>query len=167
MQNVLSQNIKYLRKEKDLSQEKLAHILGIKRSNITAYETKNVEPRLRIILELAKFFNISIKALLTANVAKMKEIPPYTSSENNAEAEHFALKNIDRKAINQFVDKSIRIRKILDGFKAFYSFKKNNVKNIPKEKDKLILEIDNFIQLMEYMLSHNESFIKALQPSSR
>ena len=54
----LSKNLKFLRKSRQWSQEELARRLGIKRSNIAAYESKNVEPRLSLLLSMAKLFNV-------------------------------------------------------------------------------------------------------------
>lgn len=67
-QNYLSKNIRYLRKSKKWSQEELALKLGIKRSNIAAYESKNVEPRLGLILQMAKLFNVNMAELIRVNI---------------------------------------------------------------------------------------------------
>jgi len=53
-----------LRKLNEWSQEELAERLGVKRSSIAAYESKNVEPRLKVIIEMAQVFNVSIVELI-------------------------------------------------------------------------------------------------------
>jgi len=160
--SILSHNIKYLRKELKISQEELSKQLGIKRSNIAAYEIKNVEPRLRTILEIAKFFNINVKNLIESKITAGEKYPPFESDilEVNKNVKVLELK--DNEEVGTFIDKSIKVRKILEGFKAFYSFKKNSFMNTAPGKEKLIFDIDNFIQLMEHLLTYNESVINVI-----
>lgn len=160
--NVLSHNIKHLRKLNNLSQEELAAKLGIKRSNIAAYESKNVEPRLRIVLELARLFDLSVKSLIEKKLEDGVEFPKFNNKQfqNTSSSQQLDIEgNTD---VSMFIDKSIKIRKVLEGFKAFYTFKKNNINNLTADKEKLIFDIDNFVQLMEHLLAYNETVIKAI-----
>lgn len=160
--NTLSYNIKYLRKLKNLSQEELAEKLGIKRSNIAAYESKNVEPRLRIILELARLFDVSVKTLIDKKIEENEITPTFDSNNTVEQTKNQDLNITNNENIDKFVAKSINIRKVLEGFKAFYTFKKNSIKESSPDKDKLIFDIDNFVQLMEHLLAYNETAIKAI-----
>lgn len=157
----LAQNIRFLRKKKGLNQLQLADKLDIKRSNIAAYETKNVEPRLRIILEMAKFFNVDLKTFIEEKINDESLIKGFESTiENPTGIEHI---NISKKEdVESFIEKSMKIRKILIGFKTFYSFRKTKIKQVTPAKDKIMSDIDNFIMLIEHMLSHNEIMIKAI-----
>jgi len=159
--NVLAQNIRFLRKKQGLNQLQLANELDIKRSNIAAYETKNVEPRLRIILEMAKFFNIDLTSFLQDKITDESEL-----KEFSAEVEtHTGIDNINitkKTDLETFIDKSIKIRKVLIGFKTFYAFRKTKIQKVTPAKDKIMSDIDNFIMLIEHMLSHNEIMIKAI-----
>jgi transcriptional regulator with XRE-family HTH domain len=60
----LAKNIQYLRKKKGLTQEQLAHKIGINRSAIGAYEENRAEPRLKVLQSLAFYFNVSLDALV-------------------------------------------------------------------------------------------------------
>lgn len=62
--NYLGQNIKYLRKQKGLTQEKMANKLGITRSLVGAYEEGRAEPRLQTLMNLSRYFKVSIDSLL-------------------------------------------------------------------------------------------------------
>lgn len=55
----IGQNIKRLRKEAGLSQEKLAKMLGKTRSAVSYYESDTIIPRMGVIEELAAIFNVS------------------------------------------------------------------------------------------------------------
>jgi len=161
-ETTLAHNIKLLRKQKGLSQEALATALGIKRSNVTAYETKNVEPRLRIILEIARYFDINLKDFISIRLNDTGKYPNFEDVQKIVEAPSVQMDIDSQKDIKQFVDKSMKIRKVLEGFKAFYTFKKNSIKEMTIDKKKLTLDIDNFIQLMEHLLLYNESVVKAI-----
>lgn len=58
--------IKKLRKEKDLTQEKLAEVLGVSNRSISRWENGVNMPDLDLLMEMAKFFDISIEEVLDA-----------------------------------------------------------------------------------------------------
>jgi transcriptional regulator with XRE-family HTH domain len=158
----LALNIRYLRKRAGISQEALAKQLGIKRSNIAAYEIKNVEPRLRIILEIARFFKIDLKSLIQTIITDKNydQLLSKSSSENHVSHPTIEInKEVD---VEEFISKSMKIRKVLEGFKAFYSFKKERTNISTPERDKLMFDIENFLQLMDHLLNYNESVIRVL-----
>jgi len=160
--SILSHNIKYLRKREKISQEELAVKLGISRSNIAAYESKNVEPRLKTILEIARIFDINIKRLLENKIEEGESFNSFEEKSFESPTKAQSLDIVDNSDVDVFINKSIRIKKILEVFKIFYTFKKNNLKSKTVTTDKLIFDIDNFIKLMEHLLSHNEAIIKVL-----
>ncbi len=156
-------NIKLLRKKFGYSQEVLAQKLGIKRSSIAVYESKNVEPRLRIILEMAKIFDIDIQTLIED---KLVEDEPYPSLESNKsdqiDTSASDLKSIHDIEVSEFIEKSVKIKKVLEGFKAFYAFKKEHIDTSSPTTEKLTFDIENFLELMDHLLTYNESVIKAI-----
>jgi len=158
--SVLSHNIRYLRKQKGMNQEQLAFALEIKRSNIAAYEAKNVEPRLRIILELAKYFDIDLRAFLDQKIQEDTPLKGFSTveSDNNKVAD-IDLSNI---SIKSFTEKSIQVRKILIGFKTFYEIRKTQIKQLSPGMERIMSDIDNFIMVMEHQLRYNEAIIKAI-----
>lgn len=56
--------LKKLRKEKDLTQDELAGILGVTRSTISAYETDALYPSVDALIKIASYFNVSSDFLL-------------------------------------------------------------------------------------------------------
>lgn len=60
--------LKTLRKQKGITQSKLAEKLGISRSTIAMYETNSSEPDLETLSAIAAFFNVSIDYLLDRNI---------------------------------------------------------------------------------------------------
>ncbi|WP_052076895.1 helix-turn-helix transcriptional regulator [Veillonella montpellierensis] len=59
-----SENLKRFRKSFDLSQVKLAKMLGISRGQIANYETSISEPSLTTIQKIADFFHVPIESML-------------------------------------------------------------------------------------------------------
>ncbi|WP_235296136.1 helix-turn-helix domain-containing protein [Portibacter marinus] len=163
--STLAHNIRFLRKERNLSQEELSNLLDIKRSNIAAYESKNVEPRLRIIMEIAKIFDIDVATLIEIRLTPDSAYKPFNTTNTPSETE-LNLDIRENGELQDFIEKSIKIRKVLEGFKAFYNFRKNGIEADSPEKEKIIFDIDNFIQLMEHLLNYNENVIKAMSNSS-
>lgn len=142
--NYLSSNIKFLRKQRKLSQQQLADDLGVKRSNIAAYETKNVEPRLALINEMANYFGVALEDLVITDLkadyitgGKQRGVRP---------------KGLPSTSVDEIVQLSGKIQRMLDGFKVFYEFKKNMNQAGGETPEG---DIDNFLVFINHMLEYN------------
>ena len=69
----LSNNIRFLRKRRDLTQMELAEELGVKRASIGSYEEDRSEPRLETITKVCEFFNVSIDDLIYKDLSKVSK----------------------------------------------------------------------------------------------
>lgn len=58
-----SENLKYLRLEKSLSQTKLARLMGVSQSSISEWENNVREPFMSYLLRLAEIFEVSLDYL--------------------------------------------------------------------------------------------------------
>lgn len=58
-------NIRKIRTLKGYSQNAFAELFDVKRANIGAYEEGRAEPKTELVIEIAKFFGISMELLLT------------------------------------------------------------------------------------------------------
>lgn len=67
--SIVSQNIKYLRKQKGLTQEQFAEKIGIKRSLVGAYEEGRAEPGLNYLLVMSRIFDVPVDNLISENLA--------------------------------------------------------------------------------------------------
>ncbi len=61
---IFATRLKELRKEKGLTQAQLAEILKIKQQSYTRYELETSEPCFEMLVEIAKFFDVSTDYLL-------------------------------------------------------------------------------------------------------
>ncbi len=69
--SIVSDNIKYLRKQLHFTQEKMAGKIGIKRSLLGAYEEGRADPRLNNLQKMADIFNISVDMIINNDLTKM------------------------------------------------------------------------------------------------
>ena len=67
------ENLKRLRLEKNLTQEKLADFLGVSFQSISKWERGDTYPDITILPEIASFFKVSIEELLGVNKVEEEE----------------------------------------------------------------------------------------------
>lgn len=79
----LSEKLKTLRKEKAVSQERLADYLGVSFQAVSKWENDNTYPDISLLPEIARFFGITVDELL--QVEKLDEKELYNDYERRAE----------------------------------------------------------------------------------
>jgi transcriptional regulator with XRE-family HTH domain len=72
MANV-NKNLKFLRSKHGLTQKQLAEKLGLKQAAIGAYEEERSTPPLSSLLDITKIFNVSIDAIVNADLSRVPE----------------------------------------------------------------------------------------------
>ena len=75
-------NIKYLRAVKKISQEELSVILGTTRAAIANWESKNMSPKLDMIVNCASYFSVSVDDLVRADISKGESSTSYENFKN-------------------------------------------------------------------------------------
>lgn len=105
MFSVFSQNLKYLRNEKGLTQSQLAEILNYTQSNICEWEKGTVEPKASALITLANYFGVSIEYLLGleddfGGQAIEKAAPGITAEERELLEEYRALDVSGKQLVN-------------------------------------------------------------------
>ncbi|TAH26328.1 MAG: helix-turn-helix domain-containing protein [Cytophagales bacterium] len=68
--SIISENIKYLRKKKQYTQETFAEAIGIKRSLIGSYEEGRAEPNLQTLKKIASILEVSIDDIISLDLSK-------------------------------------------------------------------------------------------------
>ena len=69
MTNFFAENLKYLRNEKKLSQNKLAELANVNQATINRWESKEMSPNIDNINDVAKVLNISVADLLDKDLS--------------------------------------------------------------------------------------------------
>ena len=97
-------NLKKLREEKGLSQQKLAVFFDLTQQSIHKYETQDVEPDISTLKRMADYFDTSIDYLVGYTDIRHK-IEPVTA---------FDLNKSELKLVEQYRLLSTKSRKIID-----------------------------------------------------
>lgn len=71
--SIISENIKYLRKRKQYTQETFAEAIGIKRSLIGSYEEERAEPNLQTLKKIATVLQVSVDDMISIDYSKVDE----------------------------------------------------------------------------------------------
>ncbi|WP_158800629.1 helix-turn-helix domain-containing protein [Pedobacter sp. L105] len=66
--SILSENLRYLRADKNISQRNLANELIISRGRYSKYEEGKSEPPLEILQRISRFFQVSIDLMISADL---------------------------------------------------------------------------------------------------
>ena len=72
---MFGQNLRYLRKQKKISQEKLSHKLGIARTTLGDYERGKTEPNFGMLVKVANYFNVDLDTLIRHKMKYQKTKP--------------------------------------------------------------------------------------------
>ena len=73
--DIINVNIRFLRKQKGITQQEFADLLKIKRATLGAYEEGRAKPNLDVQRALAKMFNLSLDQLLSRNLSCLLSLP--------------------------------------------------------------------------------------------
>jgi transcriptional regulator with XRE-family HTH domain len=73
MELSIGKSIKALRKEKDLTQERLAEIFGVSFQAVSKWETGAAYPDIEMLPGIARFFGVTTDALLGVDVSRIEE----------------------------------------------------------------------------------------------
>ena len=69
----LSDNLKRLRKENNLSQEELAEKLGVSRQSVSKWESNAAYPEMDKLIQISNMFNVGIDELLNKDIREVRE----------------------------------------------------------------------------------------------
>ena len=72
--STFSNNLKFLREEKKLSQNKLAELAGVNQTTIARWENEEISPSLDNIYDLANALQVNIATLTDENLLNSKQL---------------------------------------------------------------------------------------------
>ncbi len=125
----LGENIKRMRKERELTQEALANFLGVSYQSISKWERGDSFPDITILPEIAGFFRVSVDELLGVNKAEdeaeiIKELEAYDNVTDN---------ELKQKIINRLKEKFPNdFRVLLRYMSCLVHFEENTPENVAK-----------------------------------
>ena len=152
----LSDNIRFLRKQKGLSQEELATHIGLNRGNIASYEKGTAEPKLCNLLSISKFFQITLLDLTQRNLQIYDKVP-VVQSEAVISAE-------EQPILDEYLTRAKELHEVLEGLNCYHCYKKKNFDDMPKEQQLLVSNFEKLFEVAQVLMdSHQEllAFIKS------
>lgn len=127
---MFSKRLKYLRKEKKLTQNDMAELLGITRQGYAKYENELGEPDIKAIHKLANFFDVSTDFLLGRSDIRKNDL--YLAIEDLTPAQKEVLSfflNSDTLALQQRPE---HLLDALEEFELYYEMLKKREKRNKK-----------------------------------
>ncbi len=77
MKLTIGENIRNLRREKDITQEELANIFGVSYQSVSRWENGTCYPDMELLPDIAEFFDISVDKLMGADKAREEKDVEY------------------------------------------------------------------------------------------
>ena len=111
----LSENLKRIRKDNNLSQEQLAEKLGVSRQAVSKWESGQSYPEMDKVLLICKLFNFNIDELMNENVIEVSQNKQSKININKYIEDFFGFinKTIDMFSVMRFRD---RLKCLLENF---------------------------------------------------
>ncbi|MEM1324381.1 MAG: helix-turn-helix transcriptional regulator [Bacteroidota bacterium] len=149
----LGPNLKFLRRLKGLSQQKLADIVQLKRNNIASYESGVVEPKAIVFLRLAAYFQVHPVAMFTQDLSLTPLDQLQVKEQTAASSPEIILNELEA-----FIKETSDMQKLVDGFQELKKFKIANQQpsNYPED----------LIDILSHLLSVNWNLIHSVQEMS-
>ena len=112
----IGDNIKRLRKEREITQEEFAEILGVSCQSVSRWENDNCYPDIELVPIIAEFFGVSTDILMGINEAKEKEavsryLDEFQESISKGNIEDCI--KIARKGVKEFPNNYILLDKLM------------------------------------------------------
>lgn len=100
-------NLKLLRQEYGISQQRLADAIGVSQPSINKYENHNIEPEIEILKRMADYFNTSIDYIVGYTDVRRKIEHTEAFHLNQSESEMImrfrSLKDYEKNCIDQTI----------------------------------------------------------------
>jgi transcriptional regulator with XRE-family HTH domain len=140
----LPQNIRFLRKQRGLSQGELAAKVGLNRGNIASYEKGVAEPKLGNLVKIAHLFRVSLCDITETNLQLRSDIPVNGMSDHPVPI--YAAFHANEAAVNHHLNKAEELQTVVSSLYYCHCFKLKNIET--KDKNIQVL-VSNFEQLYE------------------
>jgi transcriptional regulator with XRE-family HTH domain len=150
----LGSNLKFLRRLKGLSQQKLAEAVQLKRNNIASYESGVVEPKAIVFLRLAAYFQVVPVTMLTQDLSLSPLNQLQVEEQPNMPSSEMMLTELEA-----FIKETADMQKLVDGFVELKKFKiaHHQEGNYP----------DDLIDILSHLLKVNWNLIQSVQDTER
>lgn len=95
----IGNNIAALRKEKGITQEELANILGVSAQAVSKWENNSSCPDVALLTDIADYFGVTVDALLRAQGDEITSVQPQVNT--SSQTQNNFTKNVSIKIVQQ------------------------------------------------------------------
>ncbi len=151
----LSANIRYLRKQKKLSQDEFAQLIGLNRGNIASYENGTAEPKICNLLKMAEFFGVPLAFFTRQDLTDKTALHSLSRLRGMCPQEKAKLENLHAR--------SAEFKNFLDGIYACYNYKAKKIdelENLPKEAQFLKSHFEQLHQAATELHEEHQKLLK-------
>ncbi len=155
-----SNNLKILRKYNKLSQDKLAQELNVGRNKIASYEGRSIEPKLGLLVDMSRYFQITIEDLITRDLSEEnieKCIERYYHLNYHEEADEHSESStlhVPVEMIEALRQKNDEVSRIADGFESFIKIEKEE-----GGENMNYGQAHSILKVLRHLLSYEKMFI--------
>ncbi|MFT4761070.1 MAG: transcriptional regulator with XRE-family HTH domain [Paraglaciecola sp.] len=157
----LSDNIRFLRKQKDLSQEELASNVGLNRGNIASYEKGTAEPKLCNLLSFSKYFEVTLLDLTQRDLQNFGSVPVSPIGTPISQEE--------KPMLDEYLTRAGELNEVLEGLNCYHCYKKKSFDDMPKEQQMLVSNFEKLFEVAQVLMdSHKEllAFVQSKCPKN-
>lgn len=97
-------NLKTLRNEFKISQQKLADAVGVSQQSINKYENQDVEPDIAILIKIADYFSVSVDYLIGRTPSPDFSVAALSKDEKNIVSKYKTLTKKEKDIIRLVID---------------------------------------------------------------
>lgn len=156
----LDKNIRFLRKQMNLSQEELGLRIGLNRGNIASYENGTAEPKVCNLLRLSRLFGVSICDLAQRDLSG--DEAPCTKSNGQAQNGHL-VEPQNPEVLNIIHGNAQRKLQMMEGLVTCSRLKLEQVHTqIPPELQLIIVNFEELYRTARSLMDEHLSLLKSL-----
>lgn len=145
---MFGRNLAKIRKEKNLSQYKLAERMNLSRGQIANYEQGSREPDFNTLKKFADFFEVSIDYLLGEDDELRQNLISKSVTDTLKKS-----KESEREISNHLIKLKEEMKKVQDSL----------LSNLSIDDELEMEKLQSFIKSMDETFEHGEGVLKALQ----
>lgn len=156
----LQQNIRFLRKRLELSQEELATKIGLNRGNIASYEKGTAEPKICNLVKFARLFGVNLLDLTGKDLRQNGTSADIQAVENKS----FTISNEEQNAIEDQISKAEELQSVVGSLYQCHCFKVKKLDTQDRDTQVLVSHFEQLHEITYDLLkSHKEllDFIRA------
>ena len=149
----LQQNIRFLRKRMEISQEELATRVGLNRGNIASYEKGTAEPKICNLVKLAHFFSVNMLDI-TGKDLRQNDM---SKNDQSTEDKPFIISNEEHTAIEAQIDKAEELQMVVGSLYKCHCFKVKKLATQDRDTQVLVSQFEQLYEItFDLLQSHNQ-----------